>query len=221
MPVAPRLLLGPTMLRRLALVAAATLAVASARPAAADGLYFFEGVGASRYRDELATHVGDVGLNIRGGIGWRLGHIAIEGYARAEIAPVTAYGDSVAARSSRPAPVSIDNSFGVLGIDLKVIQPISRRWSAYARAGLSKMIADEHYTGRGVGATAGIQVAGKVPALGFLWAPLFFFDKGPKVHAALWLETSTSFHRLHAEGRPSIDARIDGWTLGFSVGQDF
>jgi hypothetical protein len=207
------------MLRRLAFVAAATAAVAHARPAAADGFYFFEGLGVSHYRDDLADHIGDTGLNIRGGIGWRLGHIAIEGFARAEIGPLVAH-TTTAERSSTPIADGPDGGLGIVGLDIKVLQPLSKHWTAYARAGLSKMMTDDGYAGRGVGATAGIQVAGKVPALGFLWAPLFFFNKGPKVHAALWLEASTSFHRLHGDG-PTVDARIDGWTFGFSVGQDF
>jgi hypothetical protein len=211
------------MLRRLAFAATVVTALSAARPAAADGFYFFEGVGGSRYRDEVARSMGDAGLHIRGGIGWRLGHIAIEGFARAEIGPLTSHatGDT-AARSTTPG--GSDASLGglaIVGLDLKVLQPLSTHWSAYARGGISKMMADDDYAGRGVGAAAGIQVAGKVRALGFLWAPLFFLNAGPKVHASLWFEASTSFHRLHANARPSLDARIDGWTLGFAVGQDF
>jgi hypothetical protein len=36
----------------------------------------------------------------------------------------------------------------------------------------------------------------------------------------VWFEASESFYRLHGPG-PTIDARITGWSLGFSVGQDF
>lgn len=210
------------MLRRLALVAAAATTIASARPAAADGFYFSEGFGASRYKDELAAKLGDHGLNIRAAVGWRLGHIAIEGYVRAEIGSLIADGDTTySARSTTPIGGTGDiDSLAIVGLDLKVIQPLSTHWSAYARAGLSRMMADNDYAGRGAGATAGIQVAGKVRALGFLWAPFFFLGMGPKVHASLWLEANTSFHRLHGDG-PSIDARIDGWTFGFAVGQDF
>jgi hypothetical protein len=212
------------MLRRLATCAAALTAIALARPAAADGLYFFEGVGASEYSDEVADYIGDSGINIHGGLGWRSGHIALEVYARAEIPVLTAhaldgaYGGSTT--NPYPYPALSTDGLAIVGLDLKVIQPVSKHWSAYARAGLSKMIADDEYSGRGVGATAGIQVAGKVPALGFLFSPMFFTNIGPKVHAAAWFEANTSFHRLHGDG-PSIDARIQGWTVGFSVGQDF
>lgn len=202
--------------------ATAALALAVlAGPAAADGLYFYEGFGVSHYRDEIARYVGDDGVNIRAGIGWRSGHIAMEVYARGEITDLVAADAGGERPGGGYVPSGLDDGMTIIGADLKVIQPLSRHWSAYARAGLSKMIAGEDYAGRGVGATAGIQVAGKVPALGFLFSPLFFCDCGPKVHSALWLETGTSFHRLHSDYGPAIDVRIDGWTLGFSVGQDF
>jgi hypothetical protein len=201
---------------RLAIAFAALLALAS--PAAADGFYFLEGVGGSHYHGELADHTSATeGIHIRGAIGWRVGNLALEAFVQAEL-PI-GYVTTTESRT-RPGP-KIDQP-GYFGVDFKVIQPLSRHWSMYARGGLSKMIVtDSDYEGRGVQATGGIQIAGKVPALGYLWWPLFFLtDRGPKVHSALWLEASTSYHRLHGSG-PTIDARISGWTLGFSVGQDF
>ena len=47
--------------------------------------------------------------------------------------------------------------------------------------------AHSRYGGRGLGVGAGIQLKGKVPAIGFLFFPLFFADWGPKVTAALFV----------------------------------
>ena len=41
------------------------------------------------------------------------------------------------------------------------------------------------YHGRGIGAAAGAQLTAKVRALGFLWAPLFFIDRGPMLTRSL------------------------------------
>src|SRR5689334_7324178 len=76
----------------LAFAAAALALTAVAGTAAADGLYFYEGFGVSHYRDEIARYVGDEGVNIRAGIGWRSGHIAMEVYARGEITDLVAAG---------------------------------------------------------------------------------------------------------------------------------
>ena len=77
----------------------------------------------------------------------------------------------------------------------------------------------EGYGGRGLGAGAGIQLKGKVPALGFLFFPLFFpADVGPKVTAALYLDTGYSFYRLRDSGGATIDVQINSMTGGFSVG---
>jgi hypothetical protein len=207
----------------LRLVLAAAALVATTRPAAADGFYFLEGFGGSKYADQLGDYVDGGGVNIRAALGRRWDNLAVEVWFRGELT----FDRTLGAYPERPGGSGGGYGFGdgmaAYGIDLKVLQPVSKHWSLYARGGLSRMIADEaSYAGRGIGATAGIQVAGRVPALGYLWWPLFFLAKnvGPKVHSGLWFEASHSFYRLHGGG-PSIDARITSWTLGFSVGQDF
>jgi hypothetical protein len=37
------------------------------------------------------------------------------------------------------------------------------------------------YGGFGLGVGGGVQLRGSVRALGFLWGPLFFVERGPKV----------------------------------------
>ena len=70
---------------------------------------------------------------------------------------------------------------------------------------------------------AGVQLRGKVRALGFLYWPLFFVPAGPKVDAAIFIDHGVEFDRLHAVTGPerSIDARFTRLTIGFHVGGDF
>lgn len=199
-----------------AVTVALTLALAAAaQPARADGLYFAEGLGPTIYRGDLAASL-EAGVHVRGALGYRFGHLALEAWAQGELPAMNG------AHAERDAAVPRPGLPTMLGLDVKVIQPLSTHWSGYARTGLSAMKTEfAGYAGRGVQATAGIQLAGKVRALGFLWAPFFFLGVGPKVHAALWFEATTSYHRLHADARPSLDARLTSWTFGFSLGQDF
>ena len=49
----------------------------------------------------------------------------------------------------------------------------------------------------------------RVRALGFLWGPLFFVNRGPKVTAALFAERGTELVRLDKLGEPRLSARVD------------
>jgi hypothetical protein len=206
------------MLRRFVAAAAfATLALGGAPPARADGFYFAEGLGGSRFTGDAD----EAGLHLRVAGGFRAGHLGVEVFAQPVFNLGVAYDSD---RDGRITPSSAPNlgELGTFGVDLKVIQPLSTHWSAYARGGLSHMSSSlTDYAGRGLQATAGLQLAGKVRALGFLWAPFFFLGVGPKVHASLWFDATTSYYRLHADDRRSLDVRGQSWTLGFSIGQDF
>jgi hypothetical protein len=59
-----------------------------------------------------------------------------------------------------------------------------------------------------------------VRALGFLWGPLFFVKRGPKVTAAMFVDHGTELVRLKMAG-DRISPRVDHLTLGFAVGQSF
>ncbi len=209
---------------RLLVVLAITLATASI--AHADGMFFTESVGGARIHDELGAYT-DGGARIRIGLGIRRGHWAVEGFFAGMIGPVSsqpvAYdGAPVDTLWSKPAGPDAMVAFGV---DLKYIQPVADHLELYLRGSASKAAlagaSFDGYEGRGLGAGAGIQLKGKVPALGFLWFPLFFTNWGPKVTAALYLDTGYDFYRFHKDTRAAIDAQVSTMMLGFSVGSDF
>lgn len=195
--------------------------LASAASARADGLYYFEGVGGTKVHDELSAYMTD-GVNIRVGLGMRRHEWAYELYFAGNI-------------NSVPDERASDLIAG--GLNIKYIQPLASHLEVYLRG--SAMLgggtqALEGWSGRGLGAGAGIQLKGKGSVLGLLWWPLFFTNVGPKMTAALWLDTGYEFYRLHGD-RPSapknseaglrpasaIDAQVSTVTLGFALGTDF
>jgi hypothetical protein len=219
-------------MRHAATVAAATAVAALAllaapRHAAADGSYFTMGFGpgdvGSELRDYSATS-----FRIRAGAGHRIGNVAVEGFIGGDIFDDFSIHDA-----------------STVGLDLKYILPLSSHFQAYVRGSASRMstsVGDRGYddcstcaspdwgyydgrayAGRGLGAGAGLQLRGKVRAIGFLYWPLFFVPAGPKVNAAFYVDHGYDFYRLHPEdGRGgSIDAKLYRWTFGFNVGQDF
>lgn len=212
----------------LALAAAVLVPLATTAPAQADGTYFAFGMGPGEVSDELGTRVHDT-ISARIGLGHRLGNWAFEGYLAPE-SSVDGHDHDGGGRDFAFEAVR-------LGVDARYILPISKHLQVYARGGLSKMSATltDHdgprdsfgtdYAGRGFGGGAGVQLRGRVRALGFLYWPLFFLPAGPKVDAALTIDHGVDFYRLHREDTPerpnSIDARFTRLHIGFQVGADF
>lgn len=205
-------------MRRPALLALAlgSVLLATAAPARADGTYFTLGMGPGEITDQLGQYSRE-SFGAKIGVGHRLGHLAFEGY----VAPADGMG-----------PVSVE--MVRLGVDAKYILPVNEHLQVYVRGGLSKMSAtlsgnndglDSYtdYTGRGLGGGAGVQLRGKVRALGFVYWPLFFVPVGPKVNAALFIDHGVDFYRLHKDVGvdDTIDARLTQLTIGFNVGADF
>jgi len=60
-----------------------------------------------------------------------------------------------------------------------------------------------------------------VRALGFLWAPLFWLHKGPKVIGALFLDEGVDYYHLDAGNRAPIDTPIVSTNVGFAIGSSF
>ena len=210
-----------------AAVTVAAFALAAApRPAAADGSYFTMGFGPGDVGSELRDYTAS-SFRIRAGAGHRIGNVAVEGFLAGDI--FDDYGISEA---------------GTVGLDVKYILPLSDHFQGYVRGSASRMsttlgsdayddcfscsspdygYGGKSYAGRGLGAGAGLQLRGKVRAIGFLYWPLFFVPAGPKVNAALYVDHGYDFYRLHPDdGRGgTIDAKLYRWTFGFNVGQDF
>jgi hypothetical protein len=198
------------------------LVVVLAGTARADGFYFTEGFGGSDVKDELGAYMSSA-VRFQIAIGMRSGPWALETHLGAHI-------------GIEPGPrndpyVTWFDSMTTYGLDLKYIQPVvDHNLEVYLRGGLAYGMMDDgsaldSYGGRGVEGGAGIQLKGKVRALGFLAWPFFFLKIGPKVTGALWLDASYSYFRLHRDGRidttPAIDAQITSITGGFAVGSDF
>lgn len=201
--------------------ALATVAFVAAVPAAAraDGHYVSMGVGPTQVEDELAALTGD-GVRLRFAVGHRWGHWAAEGFLAPEF-----LGEH-------------EEATGVgYGVDVRYILPLTRGVQAYVRGSMSKLSleadtfgregfslagADERI-GRGLGGGVGVQLRGKVRALGFLYWPFFFLPLGPKTSAALTIDHGVDFYRLHdPTGRTNaVDARMTRLTIGFQVGKDF
>ena len=199
----------------------------SATPAAADGFYFFESLGGSDVKDQLAAYIPSA-LQLRIGIGMRSGPWALETDFGAQI--------GVEPRAGERTPIEgecFDSCYDLTnyGLTVKYIQPLyGRHVEAYLKGGLRYGILEHGidetgFKGRGAVGGAGIQLKGKVRALGFLAWPLFFFKVGPEVTASLFLDASYSFYRLHPGGdldaTPAIDAQITSFSGGFAIGTDF
>jgi hypothetical protein len=200
----------------------ALVVLVSATSARADGLYYFEGVGGTKVHDELSAYMTDA-VNIRVGVGMRRREWAYELFLAGHINSALDY----------------ENTSDLMtgGLNIKYIQPVASHLEVYLRGSASLGAGSqalEGWSGRGLGAGAGIQLKGKGSVLGLLWWPLFFTNVGPKMTAALWLDTGYEFYRLHGD-RPSapknseaglrpasaVDAQLSTVTLGFALGSDF
>lgn len=224
---------------RLASLAVIVLTALAPATAAADGVYITESFGGTDVKDELSAHLSNA-MRIRLAGGVRRKNVAFELWMGIGVNTGSHHHDA-----AKPLPPNYeittpdgdyhgggyqgdaydDGSTGLVtyGVDVKYLQPLSPNLEAYVRGGLSRGIAygvDGDAAGRGLGIGAGVQLKGKVPALGFLFWPLFFTGWGPKITAAVFADTSYEFYRLHGASR-STDAQLSHLTVGFAVGNDF
>lgn len=191
------------------LIAVLVLASVSST-ASADGFYYSEGVGGTRVHDELSAFMPDA-VRIRVALGMRRHQWAYEAWFAGNL-------NNDVYTDERP-----DLLTG--GLDLKYIQPVSRHLEVYLRGsamvgGLDRAGFDS-FEGRGLGVGAGVQLKGKGSVLGLLFWPLFFTNVGPKMTAALWLDSGYEFYRLHGDRPTAIDAQLSTLTFGFALGSDF
>lgn len=202
-------------------ILAPILLVTSAPDAEADGWYFTEGFGESELNGEMADYFEGGEFAARISFGRRGKTWSVEG----NVMGTGLDGRRLFAGNSYEAMT--------IGLDAKYHVPIGTSGlGVYLRGGLNKMMLNESYgsydepragdyEGRGITYGAGVQIKGKIPAVGFLFWPLFFTDIGPKITGALWLDTSRQFVRLHHPDGPSLDGDFSTWTIGFALGSDF
>jgi hypothetical protein len=188
--------------------------------AADDGIYFSESIGVGIARGELRPVMGNP-LHMRIAVGGRLGNLALEPWITSDL-QVDREGGFRGIIGSEPAEGSAD--LASYGIDAKYTVRIDPLLSTYVRAGPSLASATgvlDGYDGYGLGFGGGFVISGKVRALGFLWSPLFFLNKGPKITGSLYLDQGYDFYRLRMPGAPQINAHVGHVSVGFSLGSSF
>lgn len=215
----------------LALCLALAVPLLLTRPAAADGLYFSEGFGGTKFENELAGFTGGA-FRIRVALGYRAKRVAIEGFFGADIS-TEAY--------TSPAPDLVS-----YGLDAKYLFPVSRHIELYLRGSMSRARLEsstaavvgngslDDYAGRGLGLGTGVQLKGRAPLLFFFFWPAAVVcavsesegckKLGPQATFAIYLDQGYDFYRLHGDGSPAgraIDAEATRWTFGFAIGGDF
>jgi hypothetical protein len=233
----PRSIATAALVATASLVASVAISAATQESAEADGLYFAEAFGGAKVNDELAERMSSV-FRARLTLGYRFGDWAVEGFAGADMGGARGRGYDVAARTTGGDNVSEGGcdctssgfhdytlgTMGEVGLNVKHFTRISEHTELYLRGGLSKAWLDNDYEGRGIGIGAGVQVKGKVPAIGLLFWPLFFTGWGPKITMAGFVDTGADFYRLHEGGNASgasIDGTMQSVTAGIAFGSDF
>ncbi|HEY4058547.1 MAG TPA: hypothetical protein VGM39_18165 [Kofleriaceae bacterium] len=205
-------------MRLLSVIAiAGALAPAVAR---ADGVYASESIGVSIPDDSLAPYLQQP-LKVRLAVGARWRFVAVEPWLSSDL-QLDRDGATRGILGGTPAQGTAD--LATYGIDAKLIGKLDEHLSAYVRMGPSRAEANgmlDGYAGWGMGAAAGVQLTGRVRALGFLWTPLFFVKRGPMITGSLFLDQGVDFYRLRMSGAPDINARVAHVSIGFALGSDF
>src|SRR5258706_12141212 len=205
------------MLRPSVLVVACTLATGRAR---ADGYYYSESIGVATARGRDVQPLA-ASLHTRAGLGVRFGAWSIEPWLAADLA-FAREGATLEVFGGAPAMGHADLEGG--GVDVRLSEPIGDGFVLYTRAGpryasANGALADA--SGWGFGAGTGIALVGRVRALGFVWAPLFFTKRGPHVLAAAYVDQGIDLYALRGPGTSSIATPVAATSVGFAVGTDF
>jgi hypothetical protein len=201
-------------------ISAAALVLAAGPPSAADGAYVAESFGIASGRGGFAGMIGAT-LHVRIGFGMRLGSLAIEPWI-ASAMQLDRDGGFRGIVGGDPQAGEAD--LNLIGFDARYIVPLHRNLSLHARTGpfaAEGTGALAGYRGRGVGIASGLQLTGKVRALGFLWAPLFFVKRGPMVTGALFLDVGYDVAFLGNDGGERISGGVAHASAGFAVGTAF
>ena len=194
------------------------LTVIAAASGRADGLYVTEQLGVTRVGGELGRYfTGGIAAHI--GLGVHRGGWALEG----QLDFTSLEGRGVFAGEQHAA-----ESWGA---GVRRLFPVSPWARLYARGGVQSIeIGDGYssggdlsagYRGHAIDYGGGLMLAGDVPVLGFLFAPLFFTDVGPKVSAGAWLDVGERHLWLRKERASDLDGFTHTWLLGFSLGGRF
>lgn len=189
-------------------------------PAAhADGFYYSQSYGVSSARGDGAAPLG-ASLQLRIALGWRFGPVTV-GPVLGENMAVERDGDFYGIGGE---PIMGDSDLDVYGFDARYHGALTENLVMYVRGGprYGRGTGDlDGYAGWGVGGGTGVQLTGRVRALGFLFVPAFFMKKGPMVTASLFLDESVEWYRLRADGMPAVSTPIVGTAIGIAAGSHF
>lgn len=202
---------------RLALTVAA-LALAS--PAQADGFYYGQSYGVSSARADGSSMLG-ASLQLRVQLGWRWGAWSVGPWFAGHLA---APRDGSTFGIVGGQPQSGDSDFESLGVDARYNATIRGHLTAYVRGGprIGRGIgALDGYRGAGFGVGTGLQLAGRVRALGFVFAPLFFMKRGPSIQACVYLDQNVDWYSLSADRMPTLSMPLVGTSIGIGAGSYF
>ena len=187
--------------------------------ARADGIYFHQTVGVGQAQEPLI----DKTIQTRAGIGARVRWLALEAWAASDTQPVRD-GALFGIVGGEPKMGTDLTSYGM---STRLILPIHRTDKAllegYARVGAGLVEATgrlDGFAGHTWMGGGGIQVKGRVRALGFAWGPLFFVNRGPRVTGALFVDYGYERMTLHRTDR-EIRTGMSHLVLGFAVGSSF
>jgi len=197
-----------------------TACAIAAAPAHADGYYYEESIGVSSGRGTDAAPL-STSLRVRTGIGLRRGALSIEPWVSADLSFDRA-GASFELFGGAPAMGRAD--LAGTGVDVKFICPLPRSLSLYVRGGpryATGAGALTGFDGPGIGVGTGLQLTGRVRALGFLFAPLFFMKHGPYATGALFIDQGVDLYSLAATPMGTRAVPIVATNFGFAIGTDF
>jgi hypothetical protein len=198
---------------------AALALLVAASPVYADGFYYSQSYGVSSARGEGAAPLG-ASLQLRIAFGWRFGPVTV--------GPVL--GENMAVERDNAfygiggEPIMGDSDLDVYGFDGRYHGKLTENLVLYVRGGprYGRGTGDlDGFTGWGIGGGTGVQLTGRVRALGFLFLPAFFMKKGPMITASLFLDESVEWYRLRADGMPDVSTPIVGTAIGIAAGSHF
>lgn len=203
-----------------AVAAAGTGAIGDRGRAHADGFYYEEAVGLSAARGHAADALG-TSLRLRIGFGMRLGALSIEPWFAGDLA-FDRDGATFALFGGAPARGHADLS--AMGIDARCTTGRWHHLALFVRGGPRVATGDGTLSGaagRGLGVGTGLELVGRVRALGFLFAPLFFAHAGPVITGALFLDEGLDAYALDAPAGGVRWTATASTTIGFAAGTAF
>ncbi len=207
-------------MRRAAITIAAFATAGDA--ARADGFFYQQSYGVSSARGDDAGVIGE-SLALRIALGWRWGAFQLGPTFSGHLAW---YRDDALFDFVGGVPEEGDSDLEVAGIDARYNGRLFRTISIYVRGGPRWANGTEGVldgaSGFGVGAGTGVAITGKVRALGFVFVPLFFSNKGPMVTATLFVDNNVDWYRLRG-GTSSMDVSLPivSTSIGFGAGSFF